>query len=161
MAVPAQAATPAEQLAEAEKSMSSGDLITGFRLLRAAAEAGYAPAQSRFGEILDKAEEDKEALEWYRKASEQGDAAGEYGLGMEYATGEGVAKDVAQALHWVRRAADKNFLLAVETLAAAYKTGGLGLPVDLKLSQEWFAKAAALRAADPRHAPEKAAKETK
>lgn len=147
-------ATASEQDAErAEKAITSGDLITGMQMLRKSAESGYAPAQARLGEILDKAEEDKDAVAWYRKAAEQGNAAGEFGLGMEYASGEGVPKDLELARLWVRRAADRGHQSAVETLAMAYRKGGLGLTPDPAEAERWAGKAAAIRAADPRQAP--------
>jgi hypothetical protein len=86
-----------QDLERAEKAIRGGDLITGMGLMRQAAQAGHAPAQARLGEILDKAEEDKEAVAWYRKAAEQGNAAGQFGLGMEYASGEGLPRDLEQA----------------------------------------------------------------
>lgn len=105
------------RLHEAETAIGRGDLITGMRLLRAAAMGGDAASQARLGQILDKADEDKEAVEWYRKAADQGHAAGQYGLGMEYYTGEGIAKDVAQALALWRQAAAQNHPSALQTLA--------------------------------------------
>ena len=141
-----------QDLERAEKAIRGGDLITGMGLMRQAAQAGHAPAQARLGEILDKAEEDKEAVAWYRKAAEQGNAAGQFGLGMEYASGEGLPKDLEQARLWVRRAADQSHQSAVETLAMAYRKGGLGLTPDPAEADRWTAKAAAIRAADPRQA---------
>jgi TPR repeat protein len=146
------AAASEQDVASADAAIKAGDLITGMNLLRSAAAAGFAPAQARYGEILDKAEEDKEAVIWYRKAAEQGNAAGEFGLGMQYASGEGLPKDMQRALEWVRRAAEQGNQSAVETLAMAYRSGGLGLQADTAEAARWAAKAAAIRAADPRQA---------
>ena len=46
-----------------------------------------------------------EAVKWYRLAAEQGLAAGQYGLGMCLADGVGVAKDMVEAVTWLRAAA--------------------------------------------------------
>ena len=149
--------TPEQIFQRATQTLGRGDLITGMGLLRKSAEAGHAPAQARLGDILDKAEEDKEAVAWYRKAAEQGNAAGEFGLGMEYASGEGVPKDMEQAREWVLRAAEQGHQSAVETLAMAYRIGGLGLAPDAGQARIWGERAESIRAADPRQAPVKQA----
>jgi len=48
-----------------------------------------------------------QALEWLRKAAEQGNASGQQHLGWMYLNGLGVAKDDTQALKWLRKAADQ------------------------------------------------------
>lgn len=143
-------AAAASRLELAERALGEGDLIAGMRLLRAAAQAGEARAQARLGEILDKAEEDKEAVAWYRKAAEQGDAAGQFGLGMAYLAGEGVPRDAGTALVWIRRAAEQDFQNAVEAMADAYRDGSLGLAPDAVEAARWAARATAIREADPR-----------
>lgn len=131
----------AEQDAEqAEKAFARGDLKLSMSLWRKASNAGHAPAQVWLGDILDKAEEDVEAATWYRKAAEQGSAAGEYGLGQMYAKGEGVKKDFAQARTYISRAAEKNYLLAVVAMMEMYKSGSLGESRDPVLAAQWEAK---------------------
>jgi TPR repeat protein len=46
-----------------------------------------------------------QAVHWYRKAAEQGDASAQCNLGYMYQCGEGVEKDAVQAVHWYRKAA--------------------------------------------------------
>jgi TPR repeat protein len=48
-----------------------------------------------------------EAVEWYRKAAEQGYPAAEYDLGRMLAAGRGVAKSETEAKEWFQRAAEK------------------------------------------------------
>jgi TPR repeat protein len=48
-----------------------------------------------------------QAMEWYRKAAEQGHAAAQNKLGVMLATGRGVAKNEAQAVEWYRKAAEQ------------------------------------------------------
>ncbi len=155
------AADPAQDMMQAERLILSGDLITGMQKLRVLAEAGYAPAQARIGEILDRAEDNKQAVEWYRKAAQQGNAAGEFGLGVAYANGEGVAVDLQQAQSWIKRAADKDYLRAVQAMAGAYRTGGLGLPADPAQAAYWSAKAKALEARLPSPTPQATSNESK
>jgi TPR repeat protein len=51
---------------------------------------------------------DAEAVRWYRKAAEQGNAAGQTNLGWMYAEGRGgLAKDDGEAVRWYRKAAEQ------------------------------------------------------
>lgn len=121
----------------AERAYTLDDVVTAMALFRRAADAGYAPAQARLGDIFDSAEEDLLAVEYYRKAAGQNLAAGEYGLGRMYDKGEGVAKDTAEALKWYRRAAEKDYLPAVLIIARAYLVGALGLPASKVDAEAW------------------------
>lgn len=134
------AAGPEQDSELAEKEFARGDLMVSMDLWRKAALAGYAPAQARLGDILDKSEEDKEAVDWYRKSAAQGNAAGEFGLGQMYLKGEGVEKDLEKARTYILLAAEKNELLAVVMMMTAYRTGSLGLPLDSNKADEWEAK---------------------
>lgn len=141
MAAPMASAGPAEDSAQAEKEFARGNLIVAIATWRKAADQGYAPAQARLGDILDKSEDNEEAVTWYRKAADQGDPAGLLGLGMMYGKGEGVQKDLVLARDHVRRAAEKDYLPAVIVMAEMYKNGGLGAVADPAQSEQWRAKA--------------------
>ena len=45
-------------------------------------------------------EDYKQAVHWYRKAAEQGDAEAQYSLGLMYAIGRGVPQDYKHAYMW-------------------------------------------------------------
>lgn len=137
-------AGPEEDNARAKMEFERGDLVASLSLWRKAAEAGYAPSQVWLGDILDKAEEDVEAAEWYQKAADQGSADGEYGLGQMYLKGEGVKKDVEQGLRYIERAAAKNHVDSVKMMMAAYRQGGMGLPVDHSQADTWETKLMAI-----------------
>jgi len=140
-------ADPAQDMARAEEAFRAGDLTQTIPLLKKAASAGYAPAQVRLGEILDDSEFNEEAVTWFRKAADQGNAAGEFGLGRMYALGEGIEKDPKKALYWITLAAEKDYLLAINVLVQSYRKGGLGLTVDLQQAQLWEARARTLEKA--------------
>ena len=44
-------------------------------------------------------------MKWFRKAAEQGHADAQFCLGECYRTGDGVAKDLAEAKTWYEKAA--------------------------------------------------------
>lgn len=142
-------AGPPEDTERAEQVYRTGDVVGAVALLRGAANANYAPAQVRLAAILDAAEEDAAALELYRKAAAQGDAAGEFGVGLMHAKGEGTKKDVAEALRLYRQAAAKNFVPAIEAIAWAYLTGDLGLARDPKEAEAWGERAVKLGGRKP------------
>ena len=57
--------------------------------------------------------DDAEAVRWWRRAAEQGDARAQYSLGAMYANGKGIAEDDAEAVRWWRRAAEQGHRGAV------------------------------------------------
>jgi hypothetical protein len=106
--------------------------------LLARANGGDATAQVSAGEQFAKAagangdpdeakEQWKKAAEWYRKAAEQGDVAGEIHLGDSYRDGRGVPRDQAQAAQWYQKAAEQGDAGAQGMLAMMYAFGQ-GLP---------------------------------
>jgi uncharacterized protein len=57
-----------------------------------------------------------EALKWFRKAADQGDASGQFNLGNMYDKGEGLAGNNAEAVKWYRLAADQGYAAAIASL---------------------------------------------
>ena len=53
------------------------------------------------------AKDNTKAMEWFRKAAEQGHAFAQYDLGFMYANGIDVPTDNAKAMEWLRKAADQ------------------------------------------------------
>lgn len=147
LAAPLAWAGAAEDTEQAEKEFARGNLVVALTLWRKAADEGNAQAQARLGDMLDKAEENADAVAWYRKSAAQGNANGEYGLGQMYAKGEGVKQDFEQARIHVLRAAEQGHFNAVVQLREAYRVGGLGLSPDPVQSAAWDAKVKALQAA--------------
>ena len=140
-----------DEFARAERYLREGDVVRALPLLRRLADTGYAPAQVRLGELMDKAEENAIAADLYRKAAEQGDADGAYGLGAMYASGEGVKRDMREALRWMRVAAQQAHIPATHFLAQAY----LSAEPELKSDPDYEASAVrwATRAAETGFVP--------
>jgi hypothetical protein len=46
-----------------------------------------------------------QAVKWWRKAADQGDALAQSNLGRIYGDGQGVPQDYVQAVKWLRKAA--------------------------------------------------------
>ena len=52
-------------------------------------------------------QDDEQAVFWYRKAAEQGDATAQCYLGCDVRSGHGVEQDDEQAVFWYRKAAEQ------------------------------------------------------
>ena len=71
------------------------------------------------------------------------DAEVQFGLGLQYASGVGVAQDYVQAADWYRKAAEQNHSLAQFNLGTMYASGQ-GVAKDDAQSVVWFGRAANL-----------------
>jgi len=140
------AAAPQDDYSAGRKAYLAGDVVSAMTPLKRAADSGYAPAQSLYAYILDKAEYNEEAAQYFRRAAEQGDAEGQYGLGILYASGEGVTRDPAVAREWLERAGNQDHGLAVVALSQAFLGGRLGFKTDPAdaAGLGWVRKAGAL-----------------
>ena len=79
-----------------------------------------------------------------------GDVAAQVRLGVIYLTGDGVAKDDAEALKWLRKAADQDNALAERYLAEMYFKGR-GVPADVSEAAKWLRFAAEQGDAESEH----------
>ena len=140
-------ATPAEDYKTALDSYQRGDVRNAISILRKHADAGDGASQALLGQILDLAEQNEEALQYFRKASAQGVADGHYGLAVMYSTGEGVAKNMKTAREWMLKAAEAGHKQAILTVAQAYIQGGLEIAPAERTSPEavrWMQRAVEL-----------------
>jgi len=75
------------------------------------------------------------------KAAEHGDAAAQRKLGVLYFAGNGVSKNVLEAVKWFRKAAEQGDAEAQNTLGAMYVLGE-GVQEDATEVVKWYRKAA-------------------
>ena len=87
------------------------------------------------------AKDDAEAVKWFRKAAEQGEAEAQNRLGLMYRSGKGVAKDEAEAAKWYRKAAEQGLVGAQINLGWTYAKGR-GVVKDDAEAAKWFRRAA-------------------
>ena len=83
-----------------------------------------------------------EAFLCFRRAAEQGFAAGQFCLAVCYFNGHGTARDEAAALPWLRQAAAQGDANAEFALGLAYSLGR-GVAPDAVLAAQWLQQAAA------------------
>jgi TPR repeat protein len=71
--------------------------------------SAFADAQKDFerGEAAYSDGKYSQAVKWWRKAAEQGDARAQYNLGQMHREGQGVPQDYAEAVKWYRKAVEQ------------------------------------------------------
>ena len=83
----------------------------------------------------------QEAVKWYRKAAEQGNAVAQYNLGRCYEYALGVKKDISKAIEFYRRAAERGEVHAQYHLGWCYAHGE-GVEKNQVKAIEWYHSAA-------------------
>jgi TPR repeat protein len=81
------------------------------------------------------------------REAEQGDRIAMYEVALLYAEGTGVAADEAQALHWMKRAAARDHVGAMDRLVEIYLEGRFGQPIDPAEAESWARRAREARLA--------------
>jgi hypothetical protein len=119
--------------------------------IREAAENGDARAQNwlalrySIGFGVGSGRDLAEAVRWYRRAADQGDAFGQLSLGWMYDNiylgVPGVGQDYVEAARWYRKAADQGYAPAEFHLGVMYDKGE-GVPQDHAEAVRWYRRAA-------------------
>ena len=76
------------------------------------------------------------AHHWYTLAAKQGDESGQLALSRLLSTGEGVKRDMKEAIYWVKKALDQGAVGAAQNLGTIYRD--LKKP---KLAFHWYKRA--------------------
>ena len=113
-------------------------------LFRSAHE-GYSKAQTLLGTMYEEGEgvprDTKEAVHWYKKATNQGDAVGQYHLGLMYQHGNGVTEDGQEALRLFQLSANQGYDNAQTQLGVLNRDGDLVSKNETEAAR-WFQLAA-------------------
>ena len=88
-----------------------------------------------------------EAFEIWARRAKDGDVNAQLKISGMYARGDGVQKDPAMSVFWVKRAARIGDRVAQHYLARSYERG-IGIEKDLCLAMKWYKKSAAQGYAD-------------
>lgn len=107
-----------------------------------AAFQGDAKSQFTLGLMYEQRDSFTNAVRWYRKSADQGNAEAQFKIGWFHTTGQGVPRDYAQAARWFQQAAEKNLVAAQYNLAVCCEKG-YGLPTNYAAALTWYMKAAA------------------
>jgi uncharacterized protein len=113
-------------------------------IILALAKQGNISAQYATGVLYSNVDKNyTQAVTWYRKAAELGNAYGMNNLGSMYSNGRGVSQDDKQAVTWYRKAAELGNADAMINLGFMYNKGH-GVNQDYKQAVTWYRKAAKL-----------------
>lgn len=128
-------------------AFESEDFDAAAKAFAPLAKAGNARAMNYMGRVLEQQDKPAEALAWYLKAAQKGNAEAQSALGRLYDAGEGVERDEEKALSWYAKAAaqgddDAQFALG------EHAEDDLN---DNKQAQHWYEKAAAQGNADAQY----------
>ena len=86
--------------------------------------------------------DDAQAVSWYRKAAEHGNADAQSQLGWAYENGYGgLAKNDSEAIRWYRKAAEQGSSLGQYNLGGAFYYGR-GVQLDYTQAVNWYRKSA-------------------
>jgi TPR repeat protein len=107
------------------------------RILKLANTGTKAP----FREDLSRMCKDPEAMKWFHRNGEQGQAVAQTILGLMYYHGIEVSKDYAEAMKWFRKAADNGNAYAQSGLGVMHLYGQ-GVTKNQAEAVKWFRKAA-------------------
>jgi serine/threonine-protein kinase len=132
---------------QAVADLRGGHTADAAREFRQAADLGDARAMTELAKLFryggDGVPRDTaQAVQWYTRAAQAGNASAMVYLGSMYAAGDGVLKRPAEALKWFRQAADAGNNVAMDALGQMYFAGN-GVIKDEKQAVEWFRKSAA------------------
>ncbi len=126
-------------------AFDSKNFSMAYQLLAPLAQQGNAEALWRLGMMqmngLGMVVNQPLGLENFMQAAKQGHAFAHHMIGVAYMTGEGVEKDIKQAIKWFEKAAN-NFDLpgAMLALGMLYEDGK-EVAKDIDKAQAWYAKA--------------------
>ena len=93
------------------------------------------------GEAAYNKKDYSEAVKWYRKSAEQGNASAQYSLGWMYRNGYGVDKDYGEAVRWYRKSAEQGNSYGQNGLGYMYRNG-YGVDKDYTEAVRWYRKSA-------------------
>jgi len=137
----------AEILKKAKRLVKQGQMAKALSLYLPLAERGNADAQFQIGSLYTNGgpgitKDDKQAVDWFSKAAEQGHMEAQTKLGFMYATGKGVAQNYHTAVYWCYKAAEQGDVISQYNLGLMYAEGQ-GVAKDNSLAVSWYSKAAA------------------
>ncbi|VAX12228.1 hypothetical protein MNBD_GAMMA24-1397 [hydrothermal vent metagenome] len=131
-------------LIQGVQAFKSKDFYRAERIWLPLAQDGNSKAEFFLGMLYESASNDRyKALYWYRRAAEQGDREAQHNLGLAYARGLGVKKNISKAIKWWRAASMKGNTDSQYNLGIIYATGGDGVSRNFKEAKRWWLLAAA------------------
>ena len=105
--------------------------------LQKAAQAGDAVAEDSLGQWYDDHGKPAQAVEWYRKAADQGNVSGLYHMGVMLEEGSGIDRDFRGSLVYYSKAAEGVFPAATFRIGRIFMEG-ICVKQDYSAARHWF-----------------------
>ncbi|GAA0080596.1 hypothetical protein B2H94_02670 [Clostridium sporogenes] len=96
-------------------------------------------AMNSIGEMYYKEQNYKEAMHWYKKASDKGNSTSMNNIGFMYYKGKGVEQDYKKAMEWYSKASQAGNFTAMGNIGFMYYNGQ-GVKQDYKEAMYWYEK---------------------
>jgi len=123
----------ADELSELEARAKSGDAVAQYNL-----GIFY---DNKEGKTKARIKYQKQAVDWYTKAAEQGLASAQFSLGRMYVNGKGTTRNVELGISWQLKAAEQGLAGAQFAIGRRYFSGA-GLAQDYQQAVDMFLRAA-------------------
>ncbi|EPY2277258.1 tetratricopeptide repeat protein [Clostridium sporogenes] len=96
-------------------------------------------AMNSIGEMYYKKQNYKEAMYWYKTASEKGNSTSMSNIGSMYYKGKGVEQDYKKAMYWYKKASQEGNFTAMGNIGFMYYNGQ-GVKQDYEEAMYWYKK---------------------
>lgn len=117
------------------------DYTSAKKWFQEASDCGNDKATTNLGIIAVEENDFVGAVNYFRKAAENGYADAQNRLGVRYSNGEGVEQDDALAFQWFMKAAEQGHKKAQSNVGNGYHYGN-GVEIDHEKAKEWLRKSA-------------------
>lgn len=127
--------------------LESGKYQQAETILRKAAELGSGEAQYNLGYLLQSGvlgdKKPKEAIEWFKKSSDNNFNDGHYALMMAYGNGDGVEQNSEKAFTYAMKCAENNDPTCIWNVVSCFVSGN-GVKQNIPKFKEWILRLAKL-----------------
>ena len=127
----------------AQNILKQASAKADIELYRSAAISGNPDAQNKLGNAYTDCGDFEQGLIWYHKAAAQGWPNSIANIGLRYAHGQGVIKNLSETAKWWQKAVDMSYLPMFNRLGLMYINGD-GVVKDHKRAIDIFEKGASL-----------------
>jgi tetratricopeptide (TPR) repeat protein len=132
---------------ESKALLDSGKYQEAEPILRKAAELGNGEAQYNLGYLLQSGtlgdKKPKEAIEWFKKSSDNNFNDGHYAMMMAYGNGDGVEQNSEKAFNYAMKCAENNDPTCMWNVVNCFVTGN-GVKQNIPKFKEWILRLAKL-----------------
>lgn len=133
----------------ADIALTSNENEAARHWAKASAEQGYPAGQMLFAQLLQQNGDEAEALELLKRAADAGLTEANYEVGQAYLNGEGTPASTADAIRYLKVAAERNHVASQLELSRLYASSDYP---DAAEARRWLMRAAEQESAEAQYA---------